>query len=163
MTVEGAPVADGLFTWPSPEPQLIGGRCAACGVVTFPAQPGCPRCTSEDVEEHLLARRGTLWTYTVQGFRPKSPPYEGPDEFEPYPVGYVELPGEVRVETLLVGVDPVDLKIGMAMELTIVPFRSSVTDAPLVTFAFRPLRSPATQAVGGRSLAGARSLAPVRG
>ena len=138
MTTEAQPVAAGLFTWPSPEPQLIGGRCTSCGVVTFPVQQGCPRCTSEDVVEHLLPREGTLWTYTVQGFRPKSPPYEGPVDFQPYPVGYVELPGEVRVETLLVDVDPAALEIGMPMELTIVPFRSSTTDTPLVTFAFRP-------------------------
>ena len=75
----------------------------------------------------------------MQGFRPKSPPYEGPVEFEPYPVGYVELPGEVKVETLLVDVAPEELRIGMEMELAIVPFASSVSDEPLVTFAFRPV------------------------
>jgi uncharacterized OB-fold protein len=46
-----------------------------------------------------LARTGTLWTYTVQGFRPKSP-YDGPEEFSPYAVGYVDL-GEVLVESRL--------------------------------------------------------------
>ena len=81
----------------------------------------------------------------IQGFRPKSPPYEGPAEFEPYPVGYVELPGEVKVESLLVEVATDQLQIGMQMELVIVPFSSTVSDQPLVTFAFRPLRS------GGRS------------
>ena len=137
-TSQAAPVADGLFTWPAADPQLIGGRCGACGAVTFPAEAACPRCTATDVAAHLLPRRGTLWTWTVQGFRPKSPPYEGPVDFEPYPVGYVELPGEVKVETLLVDVATADLRIGMPMELTIVPFRSSTTDADLVTFAFRP-------------------------
>ena len=63
-------------------------------------RPGVvPPLHGTDVGERLLAREGTLWTWTVQGFRPKSPPYEGPVEFEPYPVGYVELPGEVKVET----------------------------------------------------------------
>ena len=42
------PVAEGIFTWPSDEPQLIGSRCAACGIVTFPAQDSCPRCASTD-------------------------------------------------------------------------------------------------------------------
>jgi uncharacterized OB-fold protein len=140
-TAEPRPVAEGLFTWPSDDPQLIGSRCVTCGVVSFPAQESCPSCTGTSVERHLLHRSGTLWTWTVQGFRPKSPPYEGPVEFDPYPVGYVELPGEVKVETLLVDVTPTQLQIGMAMELAIVPFRSSVTDEPLVTFAFRPVRS----------------------
>jgi uncharacterized protein len=133
------PVAEGLFTWPDDEPRLIGSRCEACGVVTFPEQDSCPACTGTAVERHLLSRTGTLWTWTVQGFRPKSPPYEGPIEFEPYPVGYVELPGEVKVETLLVDATPEQLRIGMEMELAIVPFESSVSDEPLVTYAFRPI------------------------
>ena len=132
------PVGEGLFTWPADEPRLIGSRCQGCGTITFPAQSSCPRCTGTDVQEHLLARRGRLWTWTVQGFRPKSPPYEGPTDFEPYPVGYVDLPGETKVETLLVDVAPEDLQIGAEMELAVVPFPSSVDDRPLVTFAFRP-------------------------
>jgi uncharacterized OB-fold protein len=133
------PVAEGLFTWPDEEPRLIGSRCEACGVVSFPEQDSCPACTSTDVERYLLSRTGTLWTWTVQGFRPKSPPYEGPLEFEPYPVGYVELPGEVKVETLLVDAPPEQLRIGMEMELAIVAFASSVSDEPMVTYAFRPV------------------------
>jgi uncharacterized OB-fold protein len=134
------PIADGLFTWPSDEPRLIGSRCDGCGNVSFPAQASCPRCTGTDVSEHLLSRGGVLWTWTVQGFRPKSPPYAGPAEFEPYPVGYIELPGEVKVESRLVDVDAGDLEIGMPMELVIVPFTLEGGDRAL-TFAFRPRRS----------------------
>ena len=76
------PVADQLFTWPSDHPRLIGGSCQSCGTTTFPRQGSCPKCTSRDISEQLLDREGTLWTVTVQGFRPKSP-YAGPDEFEP--------------------------------------------------------------------------------
>jgi uncharacterized OB-fold protein len=96
--------------------------------VTFPAQRSCPRCTSVDVEERLLERTGTLYTWTVQGFRPK-PPYAGPEEFEPYGVGYVELPGEVRVEARLTVADPDRLRIGLPVELVIVPFGDKVTYA----------------------------------
>jgi len=48
-----APIAKGLFTWPSDEPRLIGSRCTACGVVTFPTQDSCPRCASTAMAEHL--------------------------------------------------------------------------------------------------------------
>jgi len=122
------PVAPGLFTWPADEPRLIGSRCRACQVVNFPARGSCPACTSVDVERDLLGRTGSLYTWTVQGFRPK-PPYAGPEEFEPYGVGYVELPGEVRVESRLTVADPDRLRIGMAMELVIVPFGGTVTYA----------------------------------
>jgi uncharacterized OB-fold protein len=87
------PVAEGIFTWPAEEPQLIGSRCTACGIVTFPAQESCPRCAATAMEEQLLARRGRLWAWTTQSFPPPSPPYTGPtgDAFEAYGVGYVEL------------------------------------------------------------------------
>lgn len=132
------PVAQGIFTWPSDEPRLIGSRCAACGIVTFPTQDACPRCASPEMAEHLLARRGRLWAWTTQEFPPPSPPYAGPtgDAFVPYGVGYVELGDEVRVETRLTQTD--GLRIGMDMELVLVPFRTDEEGTEVVTFAFRP-------------------------
>jgi uncharacterized OB-fold protein len=77
-----------------------------------------------------------LWTWTVQCFAPKSPPYAGAaDGFEPYGVGYVELPGEVRVEARLTEADPARLRIGMPMELVLVP--APGPDGAL-TYAFAP-------------------------
>ena len=118
-------------------PRLIGSECTRCGVVTFPRQPSCPRCTSLAVGERLLARRGALWSWTIQCFAPKSPPYAvAPgDDFEPYGVGYVELAGEVRVEARLTEADPTRLRIGMPMELTLI---AAPGDSGTVTFAFRP-------------------------
>jgi uncharacterized protein len=130
------PVADGLIAGTPDEPQLIGSRCRNCGTATFPRQSSCQRCMSEDVEEHLLARTGALWTWTIQCFAPKSPPYAGSTEdFEPYGVGYVELGGEVRVEGILTDADAERLAIGMAMEVVLIPAPGR-TDA--VTFAFKP-------------------------
>ena len=134
------PIAEGLFTGPATAPQLIGSRCTACGVITFPRQPSCPRCASLDVEERLLARRGTLWSWTIQCFPPKSPPYVAvdADEFEPYGVGYVELAGEVRIEARLTEADPNRLDIGMPMELVLIP-APGAEPTGVVTFAFRPV------------------------
>jgi uncharacterized OB-fold protein len=126
-----APIADGLFTWPSDEPRLIGGACLDCGAVAFPRPPSCSRCTSERVDEHLLPRTGTLWSWTVQRFQPKEP-YLGPQPFEPYGVGYVDLDGEVIVEARLTTADPDELEIGQPVELVVVPFATGST------FAFRP-------------------------
>jgi len=120
------------------EPRLIGSVCARCGTVTFPRQRSCPRCTSEDVRPRELATRGELWSWTIQCFAPKAPPYlpGGVEEFEPYGVGYIELPGEVRVEARLTESDPERLRIGLPMELTLIP----VPGAPdKLTFAFEPV------------------------
>jgi uncharacterized OB-fold protein len=123
--------ADGLTAGLPEAPELIGSECRRCGAVAFPRQSACARCTSGDVIERRLGRRGTLWTWTIQCFPPKSPPYAGdPDAFEPYGVGYVELPGEVRVEARLTEADPRRLRIGMPMEL--------VPGDGIVAFAFRP-------------------------
>jgi uncharacterized OB-fold protein len=51
-------------------------------------------------------------------------------------VGYIELPGEVRVEARLTESDPGRLRIGMAMELTLVHVPGS---SERLTFAFRPV------------------------
>ena len=129
------PIADGLFTWPSPDPQLVGGRCGTCGSVSFPRAASCPRCTSEDIEEHPLARHGTLWSWTVQRF-PPPPPYAGPQPFEPYGVGYVALADEVIVESRLTTADPEQLEIGMPVALVVLPFTTRDDGTEVVTFAF---------------------------
>jgi len=135
------PVQEGLFTWPSDSPQLIASRCSACGDVVFPRQQSCPECSSEDVEETLLSRRGTIWTWTIQNFPPPIPPYAGSgdrDTFVPYGVAYVELPEGVRVEGRLTENDPEKLSIGMEMELVVETFANDDDGNELVTFAFRP-------------------------
>ena len=143
--MDRVPVAKGVFTWPADEPRLIGSRCAACVIVTFPVQDSCPRCAATEMAEHLLPRRGRLWAWTTQEFPPPSPPYAGPTgaAFVPYGVGYVDL-GEVRVETRLTKTE--GLRIGMDMELVLVLFRTDDDGNEVVTFAFRP--------VGGASLGG---------
>jgi hypothetical protein len=80
-------------------PRLIGSRCVVCGTHTFPVQDGCPRCTATSMEAVELAYRGTLWTWTIQAFPPKAPPFVGdvdPERFVPFGVGFVELPGQVK-------------------------------------------------------------------
>ena len=133
------PVAEGLFT-PGDEPQLIGSKCADCGIVTFPVQDSCPRCASTAMGEHLLARQGTLWAWTTQSF-PPPPPYNGPGgkDFVPFGVGYVELGGEIKVEARLTENDPDKLAHGMEVELVLVPFRTDDDGNEVVTFAFAPV------------------------
>jgi uncharacterized OB-fold protein len=141
VTLQEVPVPrtvdDSLFTETPDGTALLGSRCDDCGAHTFPRQGGCPRCTGTAMADVALAREGTLWSFTVQGFRPKTP-YRGPEEFAPYGVGYVELPGQLIVEARLTEHDPDRLEIGMPVRLEMIPFRVDEAGEPVLTFAFAP-------------------------
>ena len=133
--------APDVFTWPADEPQLIGGRCGECATVTFPIQSSCARCGSLDVHQHLLPRQGTLWTFTTQEFLPKEPYASGEtlETFRPYGVGMVQLGDEVRVEARLTEADSAKLRIGMDVQLVVVPFRTEPDGTEIMTYAFEPV------------------------
>ena len=134
------PIGEGIFTWPAAEPALLGSRCQDCGRAAFPAQSSCAACCSTNVVIEELPRKGTLWTWTIQRFMPKRPYNSGETEenFSPYGVGYVELPGGVRVEGRLTENDPAKLEIGMDMEVVFYPYRKDEDGTDVINFAFRP-------------------------
>ncbi|MFM5885268.1 MAG: Zn-ribbon domain-containing OB-fold protein [Novosphingobium sp.] len=128
-------IAEGLFTDETPV-RLVGGRDRVTGRIVFP----CP--SGGDYDAVPLSRRGTLWSYTVQRYRPKTPPYAGPEAFRPWAVGYVELPGETIVEARLANVALDAIRIGMPLELTQVPLDPEAAD-PVLVHAFQPAEEPA--------------------
>jgi len=97
--------------------RLVAGVCRTCEMPMFPVRPLCPSCASSEIDETLLPERGTLWTWTTQGFEPKSPPYLPDGDFVPFAVGYVEFDGYLRVEGRLTESDPERLRIGMPMRV----------------------------------------------
>ncbi|MEZ5217156.1 MAG: OB-fold domain-containing protein [Ilumatobacteraceae bacterium] len=115
-------------------PALVGGVCTVCGTHTFPKLRRCAKC-GNDCDDAVLPTSGTLWTYTVQRLQPK-PPYESPDPFEPFGVGYVDL-GVVRVETPLVGRDVDAWTIGDEVELV----AAKDADGVYASYAFSPAGS----------------------
>ncbi|MEG3124205.1 Zn-ribbon domain-containing OB-fold protein [Sphingomonas sp. GB1N7] len=129
-------IAEGLFT-DEAMPRLIGGKHRDSGRIVFP----WPR-HDEDFEAHPLRRDGTIWSYTIQRFRPKSPPYAGPAAFSPFPIAYVELADEVIVEARLTDVAIDAVHIGMAVELTQVQLDPEAKD-PVAIPAFRPVGAEA--------------------
>ena len=57
----------------------------------------------------------------------------------PFGVGFIELP-EGRIEARLAGDVDQDLRIGMPMELTVVPFTTDEDGTEVLTYAFRPVK-----------------------
>jgi uncharacterized OB-fold protein len=136
------PIAENLFTWPAAKPALLCSRCQDCGRAAFPSQGSCAACSSTDVAVEELPGRGTLWTWTVQRFMPKWPYNSGETQetFKPYGVGYVELPGGVRVEGRLTENDTEKLKIGMEMEVVFLPYRTDEDGTEVINFSFAPVQ-----------------------
>jgi len=120
-------IAERLFI-PGPNPRLIGGRDRSTGRIVFPLP-----ADEERFEAIELPAQGTIWSWSVQRFRPKSPPYIGPEAFEPFAIAYVQLGDQVIVETRLSGFSFDALKVGLPCRL--------VTEAlgDRLSFAFAPL------------------------
>ena len=132
-----APIAEGLFEIVEGEPRLIGGVRRTDGKVVFP-MPSGPEAANYDAK--ALSPEGALWSFTVQRFRPKSPPYAGDDDeksFTPYALGYVELPGEVIVESRIETDDVAGLQVGQPMRLKLVPFAH--VGGERLAYAFEPI------------------------
>ena len=114
------PITEGLFTWPSDDPQLIGGTCLTCKSYFFPKHLAThkPGCRQENVQEVLLSNQGKLISYTWVYYSPP-PPFKGPDPFVPFGVGMVELPEGIRVNGIITGAELKDLRAGMDMRVLI--------------------------------------------
>ena len=89
-----------------------------------------------------LGDRGTLYSWTSQGFPPKAPfrgEFGAKEGFTPWLIGLVEIPGMLRVEALLSDISEGTVAIGMPLRLVLVPFRTDAeTGLEIVTFAFAP-------------------------
>jgi len=114
------PLIEGLFTWPSDEPHLIGGRCKSCSTYFFPKWlvKHKPNCRERHIEEVLLSRRGKLNSYTIQHY-PPPPPFKSPDPFIPYAIGWVSLPEGIAIAGIITGAKLEDLKTHMDVELVV--------------------------------------------
>jgi uncharacterized protein len=135
--VTAQPIASNLFETSGSSVHLIGGRRKSDGRIVFPMPSGAAAAQYESVK---LGSQGTLWSYTVQRFRPKSPPYGGAEDeraFKPFALGYVELPGQVIVETRIDVDDPAKLKIGMKMLAGTQEF-ARADGGQALTYVFRP-------------------------
>lgn len=137
------PAVEGLFTMDEAAPALLGTRCRTCGTFYFPAETvACrhPSCTSDDLEQVQLSRRGKVWSYTNACYAPP-PPFVAKDPFKPFAIAAVEL--EKEALTILgqvvedVGVE--QLKAGMEMELVLGSLYED-DDNEYMTWQWRPVR-----------------------
>lgn len=136
---DGVLVGEEHFVLDGDAVALTGARCNQCGATVFPVQASCPRCTTGEMVSESLSHRGTLWSYTIQRFQPKSPYDGGMDaQFTPFGVGYVDF-GGVIVEGRLTENDPTRLRIGQTMITVLQSYAVDDCGTPMLTFAFCPI------------------------
>ncbi len=137
-TLAQLPVAAGLFQGEGVDTRLIGSRCAGCGTHYFPKSLSCrnPQCRTKQVEDVLLGPQGTLYSYTVQSYRP--PPLFRMEPWAPYALGMVELPEGLRVLGMLTGIPLDALRIGMPVVLTTEALYRNDDGQEVLTYKFAP-------------------------
>ena len=142
---EQVPVAEDLFRLTPDGPALLGTRCSGCGTHYFPQSLSCrnPQCQDKVVEPVELGRRGSLYSYTVQAYRP--PALFKMEPWAPYVIALVELPEGLRVLGMLTGCQIDEVRIGMPVALVIETLYTDEHGRDVATYKYAP------SAAGGTS------------
>ncbi len=91
--------------------RLYGSRCQACGLVQFPQARVCLGCQARDrMQDHKLARRGTVFTFTIDNLAPV------PEH--PMPMAVIDLEGGGRLYLQVTDAAEGEVKVGAPVELT---------------------------------------------
>ena len=93
--------------------ELVLQRCQECKTVQHKPRNVCATCLAEHPENFVASGKGTVYTFTVTN-QNGQPPFV---EHLPYVMAYVALEEGPRMLTHIVGCDPADVSIGMAVEV----------------------------------------------
>ena len=95
------------------EGELPIQRCKQCGTLHHPPRPMCWKCQSLEWDFTVSSGKGTVYSYVVM-HRPQFPGYE-----YPLVAAVIELEEGTRIASNVVGIEPADVKIGMAVKVSI--------------------------------------------
>jgi uncharacterized protein len=109
--------------------RLLIQRCKECGTLRHPPRPMCAECRSFEWDVVDASGRGTVYSFVVNHY-PQVPAFD-----YPLAVGLIELEEGTRLVANVIGVEPGDIRVGMAVEVEWVDH-----DPDLSLPAFRPVR-----------------------
>lgn len=110
------------------EHRLVIQRCSGCGVLRHPPRPRCDRCGSYEWDAAPASGRGTVYSFVVNHY-PQVPAFD-----YPLAIGLIELEEGTRLVADIVGIDPSDVKVGMAVDVEFIDH-----DPDLTLPAFHPV------------------------
>ena len=95
--------------------QLVRPVCGECGASFFSPQVVCPFCQSPNWSYQPSAGTGRVYSHTTV-HRPPSPDFDAP-----YVIADVEMDERWRLFSWVVGCEPEDVHIDMAVQVSFVP------------------------------------------
>lgn len=96
------------------EKRFLYQWCTACAAPVFYPREVCPGCLGSSLEWREASGRATVYTFS-NVHRPQMPNFILP---APYTVALVELEEGPRIMTNIVGCDPEEVAVGMAVRVT---------------------------------------------
>ena len=118
--------------------RLVGSKCRSCDKVFFPVKKVCPDCYDGQLTTVQLSTQGKLHAFTRSEM--------GPTTMEkPYYQGFIELPENIKLFSLLTGCESVGegLKVDMEMEMVIDRIFCEADGTAVMGYKFRPLNKEA--------------------
>lgn len=112
------------------EHRLVIQRCSACGRLRHPPGPMCAACHSTEWEAMDASGKGTVYSFVVN-HHPQVPSFD-----YPLAVAVIELEEGTRLVANVIGIEPHDIEVGMAVEVEFVEH-----DEDLTLPAFRPVEA----------------------
>ena len=109
--------------------QMAVQRCEQCGHRPFPPRATCPSCGASTLSWSPVSGRATVYSYTI-AHRSPHPAFAGQ---LPLVVAIVELEEGPRMFTNIVGCDPADVEVGMAVEAAFEPIDDTDMLLPVFT------------------------------
>jgi uncharacterized OB-fold protein len=106
--------------------QVLLQQCDDCSKWVYYPRSHCPHCLSPELIWKEVAGAGTLYSFTVA--RQATAPQFAAET--PQLIGVVELDEGVRLNTVMINVDPEDLKVGMKVR----PVFYELEDSTLLYF-----------------------------
>ena len=113
---------------------LVGSKCRMCGETFFPKRHHCARCTSADVDEIRLGRKGSIFTYTISRATPP-----GSIMKAPYGIAQIQLPEGTMITAVLAECNLETLSIGQEAELVVEKVKEDEAGNDVMSFKFKPL------------------------
>lgn len=114
--------------------ELVVQHCRDCDQRSFPPRAHCPQCGSAELEWRKVSGRGTVYTFTV-AHRPPHPVFA---EQCPLVIAVVELEEGPRMISNVVGCDPADVEVGMAVRVSF----EQIDDSDVALPVFAPVAVP---------------------